>query len=599
MSERTLSTSIESNARKDKKKSKAKISGLWKIIQIAHPQFKLMIPGLLFSIIGVVFNLMTPKYSGKLINTFSGQSIKNIHLDGTIAILVLVLFIGGAIVSAIGNFLTGVAGEQLVRNLREIIWNKLVVFKTPYFDNVKSGETTSRLTNDTSQVKTLVANTLPNFLTSMISMIGAVILMFTTDWHMAIWIFIAVPVTAVLVTPIMIFGSKVGRGTQDAMADFSGSAQEVLAEMRLVKSSGAEKHVLKQGIDQIQNLFKFGRREAIIDGVMGPIMTMVMMGLFALILVVGSLRVAKGESSMGTLFSFIMYLFQIMPALISIGTFGSTFAKTQGATHRLISLLDEPIEELDKGESLNVERLSLKAEHVDFEYEKDKPILRDVSFEAKPNMIVAFAGPSGGGKSTIFQLLERFYEPTSGTISIGSHNIEDVSLNSWRSQIGFVSQDSSIMAGTIRDNLTYGLGKNFSDENLWEALRLAYADNFVAKMPEKLNTQVGERGVKVSGGQRQRLAIARAFLRDPKILMLDEATASLDSESEAMVQQALEQLMQNRTTLVIAHRLSTIVDADKIYFVEHGEVTGSGTHQELLNSHKLYAEYVSEQFVTK
>ncbi|KRL35338.1 multidrug resistance ABC transporter ATP binding and permease protein [Liquorilactobacillus uvarum DSM 19971] len=542
---------------------------------------------------------MTPKYAGSLINTFNSQDLKNIQLDGTIVKLVLALFIGGAVVSAIGNFLTGVAGEQLVRNLREIVWNKLVIFKIPYFDNVKSGEITSRLTNDTSQVKTLVANTLPNFLTSMISMVGAIILMFSTDWHLAVWIFIAVPVTALLVTPVMILGSKVGRGTQDAMADFSGVSQETLSEMRLVKSSGAEQHVLKRGIDQVQDLFKFGRREAIVDGVMGPIMTMVMMGLFALILVVGSLRVAQGESSMGTLFSFIMYLFQIMPALISIGTFGSTLAKTQGATYRLITLLDEPVEKLNQGKNVNVEGLVLRADHIDFEYEVDEPTLHDVSFEAKPNTIVAFAGPSGGGKSTIFQLLERFYGPARGTISIGSHNIEDVSLNSWRSQIGFVSQDSAIIAGTIRDNLTYGLEKKFSDKRLWEVLRLAYADHFVDKMPEKLNTQVGERGVKVSGGQRQRLAIARAFLRDPKILMLDEATASLDSESEAMVQRALEQLMKKRTTLVIAHRLSTIVDADMIYFVEHGEVTGSGTHQELLNGHKLYAEYVSEQFVTK
>nr|WP_275040420.1 ABC transporter ATP-binding protein [Oenococcus oeni] len=542
---------------------------------------------------------MTPKYSGKLINSFSGQSLKNIHLDSTTIALVLALFIGGAIVSAIGNFLTGVAGEQLVRNLREIVWDKLVIFKMPYFDSVKSGETTSRLTSDTSQVKTLVANTLPNFLTSMISMVGAVILMFTTDWHMAIWIFIAVPVTALLVARVMVLGSKVGRGTQDAMADFTGGSQETLAEMRLVKSSGAEQHVLKRGVDQIQNLFKFGRREAIVDGVMGPIMTMVMMGLFALILVVGSLRVAKGESSMETLFSFIMYLFQIMPALVSVGTFGSTFAKTQGAAHRLIDLLDEPVEELNKGKSVDVEGLTLTADHVDFAYESDQPILHNVSFEAKPNTIVAFAGPSGGGKSTIFQLLERFYQPDQGTINIGNHNIENISLNSWRSQIGFVSQDSSIMAGTIRDNLTYGLKKEFSDERLWEVLQLAYADKFVDNMPKKLDTQVGERGVKVSGGQRQRLAIARAFLRNPKILMLYEATASLDSESEAMVQRALEQLMKNRTTLVIAHRLSTIVDADKIYFIEHGEVTGSGTHQELLKSHELYAEYVSEQFVTK
>lgn len=583
MTEKTLRMDEVVKKRKNKKSSQAKVTGLWKIIKIAHPQFKLMILGLLFSIVGVAFNLMTPKYSGKLINTFSGQNLKNIQLDGMLVGFVLALFVGGAIVSALGNFLTGIAGEQLVRNLRKIIWSKLIIFKTPYFDNVKSGETTSRLTNDTSQVKTLVANTLPNFLTSMISMVGAVILMFTTDWHMAIWIFIAVPITALLVTPVMIFASKVGRNTQDAMADFSGESQETLAEMRLVKSSGAEQHVLKKGTNQIQNLFKFGQREAIVDGVMGPIMTMVMMGLFALILVVGSLRVAKGESSMGTLFSFIMYLFQIMPALVSIGTFGSTFAKTQGATHRLITLLDEPVEELDKGENINVEGLTLKADHVDFEYETSKPILHSISFEAKPNTIVAFAGPSGGGKSTIFQLLERFYEPTKGVISIGTHNIENISLNSWRSQIGFVSQDSSIMAGTIRDNLTYGLESEFSDERLWEVLRLAYADKFVDKMPEKLNTQVGERGVKVSGGQRQRLAIARAFLRNPKILMLDEATASLDSESEAMVQRALEQLMKNRTTLVIAHRLSTIVDADEIYFIESGEITGSGTHQELLN----------------
>ncbi|MDR3241923.1 MAG: ABC transporter ATP-binding protein/permease [Lactobacillaceae bacterium] len=561
---------------------------------MAHPQFKLMIPGLALSIGGVVLNLFAPKFSGKLINSFTGGH----SLDKGLIAIVLALFIGGAIVSAIGSFLTGVAGEQLVRNLRKIVWDKLVVFKVKYFDQVKSGETTSRLTSDTTQVKTLVANALPGFLTSLIQMVGAVVLMFTTDWHLAIWIIIAVPITAALVAPVMILAMKVGRGTQDAMADFTGTSQETLAEMRLVKSSGAENFVLKRGNGLIDNLFKFGKREAVVDGVIGPIMTMVMMALFVMILVVGALRVSKGESTMGTLFSFIMYLFQIMPALASIGTFSTTFSKTQGATQRLITLLDEDVEALDEGATVDVEGQTLSADHVDFQYEDDKPILRDVSFEAKPNTIVAFAGPSGGGKSTVFQLLERFYTPTAGSIKIGNTDIEDVALSNWREQIGFVSQDSAIMAGTIRENLTYGLAGDYSDERLWEVLRLAYADQFVHEMPDQLDTQVGERGVKVSGGQRQRLAIARAFLRDPKILMLDEATASLDSESEAMVQKALEQLMQNRTTLVIAHRLSTIVDADKIYFIEHGSVTGSGTHQELLASHELYAEYVNEQIVT-
>lgn len=577
---------------------KAKVSGLWHLIKLSRPQFKWMASGLFFSIIGVVFNLLTPKYAGNLINSFTGKNFSHIHLSSSLVTLILVLFVGGAIISALGSFLTGVAGEQLVRNLRQIVWDKLVVFKISYYDQVKSGETTSRLTSDTAQVKTLVANALPSFLTNLIAMIGAVILMFTTDWHMAIWIFIAVPVTAILVTPVFIFGSKVGHATQDAMAEFTGASQETLSEMRLVKSSGAEKFALHRGAQQIQNLFKYGRREAIVDGVMQPIMTMVMMGLFVLILVVGSLRVAKGESNMGTLFSFIMYLFQIMPALVSVGTFGSTFAKTQGATQRLITLLDTPVEDLTKGDSINVEGQTIVANQVDFEYESGKPILKNVTFEAKPNTIVAFAGPSGGGKSTIFQLLERFYQPTSGEIKVGDYNIDNVSLSSWRRQIGFVSQDSAIMAGTIRENLTYGLEETYTDEQLWHVLHLAYAEQFVSEMPQKLDTQVGERGVKVSGGQRQRLAIARAFLRDPKILMLDEATASLDSESEAMVQRALEKLMENRTTLVIAHRLSTIVDADNIYFIEHGEVTGSGTHQELLASHELYAEYVHEQIVT-
>lgn len=577
---------------------KAKVSGLWHLIKLSRPQFKWMASGLFFSIIGVVFNLLTPKYAGNLINSFTGKNFSHIHLSSSLVTLILVLFVGGAIISALGSFLTGVAGEQLVRNLRQIVWDKLVVFKISYYDQVKSGETTSRLTSDTAQVKTIVANALPSFLTNLIAMIGAVILMFTTDWHMAIWIFIAVPVTAILVTPVFIFGSKVGHATQDAMAEFTGASQETLSEMRLVKSSGAEKFALHRGAQQIQNLFKYGRREAIVDGVMQPIMTMVMMGLFVLILVVGSLRVAKGESNMGTLFSFIMYLFQIMPALVSVGTFGSTFAKTQGATQRLITLLDTPVEDLTKGDSINVEGQTIVANQVDFEYESGKPILKNVTFEAKPNTIVAFAGPSGGGKSTIFQLLERFYQPTSGEIKVGDYNIDNVSLSSWRRQIGFVSQDSAIMAGTIRENLTYGLEETYTDEQLWHVLHLAYAEQFVSEMPQKLDTQVGERGVKVSGGQRQRLAIARAFLRDPKILMLDEATASLDSESEAMVQRALEKLMENRTTLVIAHRLSTIVDADNIYFIEHGEVTGSGTHQELLASHELYAEYVHEQIVT-
>lgn len=240
---------------------------------------------------------------------------------------------------------------------------------------------------------------------------------------------------------------------------------------------------------------------------------------------------------------------------------------------------------------------TITAENLSFSYSAEHPILKDVSFEAKPNSVIAFAGPSGGGKSTIFSLLERFYEPISGAIKIGQQNIQAIDLQEWRAQIGYVSQDSAVFAGSIRDNLQYGLNRILSDEELWHGLSLAYADQFVKDFPEELETEIGERGVKLSGGQKQRIAIARAFLRDPKILMLDEATASLDSQSEEKVQRALDDLMLGRTTLVIAHRLSTIVDADQIYFIEKGSVTGHGTHTELINNHPLYAEYVREQVV--
>jgi len=211
--------------------------------------------------------------------------------------------------------------------------------------------------------------------------------------------------------------------------------------------------------------------------------------------------------------------------------------------------------------------------------------------------MIAFAGPSGGGKTTLFGLIERYYEPISGEIRVGETPIQALSMQSWRSQIGYVSQESAMMAGTIRDNLTYGLNNSdeISDERLWKVAEMAYADQFIKSFSEGLDTEVGERGVKLSGGQRQRINIARAFLRDPKILMLDEATASLDSQSEHAVQEALSRLMVGRTTFVIAHRLSTIVDADKIIFIEKGKLTGMGTHQELIETHELYRKFAEQQ----
>lgn len=545
--------------------------------------------GILLGFISTGANLFVPQLAQKLINNFKS-------ISPTLAILTVVIFIAGLITSALSGLLLGIFGENVVSKLRKQLWQKLLKMPVKYFDNVKTGEISSRLVNDTSQVKDLLASTLPNAMTSLLQFVGALVIMLAMDWQMTLLMFVAVPLVILVMLPVMNQSRKIGRVRQDELAKFASDSTDVLGEVRLVKSSNGEEHELAKGNRRIDNLYHVGRKEALINSVTQPITNMLMMIMFLGILGYGAIRVMNGAMTMGALVSFLMYLFQIISPVVVISQLFNNMAKTSGATERIQQILTEPEEFVaDKAEK-DIASAPLKFENVDFAYEEGKPVLRDVSFETKPNAVVAFAGPSGGGKSTIFSLIERFYQPTGGKILIGEENIENVDLAKWREQIGLVSQDATVMPGTIRDNLTYGLRREVSDEELWDALRMAYADGFVSEMEDQLETEIGERGIKLSGGQRQRIAIARAFLRDPKILMLDEATASLDAESEAMVQKALGDLMQGRTTLVIAHRLSTIVDADKIYFIENGTVSGAGTHQELLKTTPLYAQYVKDQF---
>ncbi len=578
------------NAEVRKDGSKFSFKQFFKLISTTRPKYYLLITGILLLMASSSVQIYVPKLASSLVDNFSKG------IDSKLLLTVVLLFVGSAIISAIGGTVLGIFGENVIQNLRKNLWFKLTTLKVKYFDTVKSGEISSRLVNDTSQVKQLLATTFPQTISSIILVLGSVYMMIRMDWRMCLAMLVAVPVVLIIMLPIFGFGTKVGHMRQDALAEFSGIASETLSEIRLMKTSNAEKQAQTSVNHQVDKLFKVGKKEAVFDATMQPMMMMVMMSMIFGLLAYGMHRIAIGAMAIGTLMSFLMYLFNLIGAMPSIATLFTEMAKAAGSTKRIQELLDEEPEDLQTGEILDLTGKKIKVADIDFAYENDEPILTGVSFEANPNQIIAFAGPSGGGKSTIFSLLERFYDPGKGYIRFGDTDIQDINLTDYRSQIGFVSQDSAIMAGTIRDNLTYGLKKEFSDNELWKVLELAYARQFVEEMPDGLLTEVGERGVKISGGQRQRIAIARAFLRDPKILMLDEATASLDSESEMMVQSALTNLMKGRTTLVIAHRLATIVDSDRIYFLEKGQITGSGTHGELVESHETYAKYVSEQF---
>lgn len=560
------------------------------LIRQTKPKYWQLWAGLGLGLIATTVQLLVPKVAQSMVNNFS-KGVSGVLISGVIA-----LFIISALVNALSGTLLGFFGENVVANLRKLLWNKILRFPVNYFDNVKTGTLTSRLVNDSDQIKNLLSVSFPSSVTSIFQLTGALTIMLFMDWRMTLIMFIAVPLVMTVMRPLMRKTRQVGRQRQDELADFSGKAEETLNEIRLVKSSNAEIYEAKSGNQMVNNLFKIGLKEAIYDSIASPLMGTVMMALMVGVLAYGAHRVATGTMTIGTMFAFLMYLFQIIGPVSMMARLFTDLSKANGATDRIQELMSELEENFTAGKTYDVAGKPLQMQNVNFAYEKSQPILKDVSFTANPNSTVAFVGPSGSGKSTIFSLIERYYQPTSGKITIGDMEIDQISLENWRKQIGFVSQDSAIMAGTIRHNLTYGLNDNYTNEQLWQVLKLAYADGFVKEMSDGLDTQVGERGVKVSGGQRQRLAIARAFLRDSKILMLDEATASLDSESEAMVQKALAKLMKGRTTLTIAHRLSTIVDSDDIYFIDHGKVLGHGTHEELLKELPLYQEYVRIQF---
>ncbi|USS89247.1 ABC transporter ATP-binding protein [Fructilactobacillus cliffordii] len=561
-----------------------------KLIRDTHPKYWQLWLGLGLGLIATLAQLLVPKFAQTLVNNF--KTGVNVWL----LVGIIVLFIGSAVINAVSGGLLGSFGERVVADLRRRLWNKLIHLRIPYFDNVKVGQLTSRLVNDSDQIKDLLATSFPNAVTSIFQLVGAFLFMIVMDWKMTLIMLIAVPLVFTLMRPLMNRTMKVGRAQQKTLADFSGQVDDTLSEIRLVKASNAESYEKESGGKLIHRLYRIGLKEAIYESITYPLMGTTMMALIVGILAYGAHRVATGTMTMGTMFAFLMYLFQVISPVSILGQFSVRLSKASGATEHLQAILREPEEVFDQEETPRIQNQPLALQHVDFAYGDGQPVLEDVNVEAQPNTTIAFVGPSGSGKTTILNLIERYYQPTGGKITVGEQDINQLDLAAWRKAIGFVSQDSAIVAGTIRHNLTYGLDEEYSDEELWHVLKLAYADGFVNEMDHQLDTEVGERGIKVSGGQRQRLAIARAFLRDPELLMLDEATASLDSESEAMIQKALQQLMQGRTTLIIAHRLSTIVDADEIYFIDAGHVSGHGTHQELLETLPKYREYVKIQF---
>lgn len=572
-------------------KSKQSSSSFIQLILSTKISKTILFLGLLGSILTTLVGLTIPLLTRELVDGFS---IKN--LNWWFIAIIIGVFVVHAVVDGFSGYALAYVGQNVVAKLREMVWKKLIRLRVSYFQKQASGESVSRVINDTGIVKNLVSQHFPQFISGIISIIGAVIILLFMDWKMTLIMFIAVPIMVAVMIPLGNKMSKVSRRLQDQTANFQGEIQQTVSEIKLMKSSTAEQQEETRGMQGIFQLLKTGLTEAKIFSVVGPFMYMVVMLVIVIIIGYGGIRVEQGTMTTGSLVAFLLYLFQIVMPLTTFAMFFTELQKAKGATERIVEILQEEEEE-PSGIDKQINELPLAFKNVYFSYDAGEQVLNDISFTAPAGEMIAFAGPSGGGKSTVFGLIERYYSPDEGIITLGDESIQNISLASWRSQLGYVSQESSMMSGTIRDNLTYGLPdtENIAEEKLWAVAEMAYASKFIQDLPNGMETEVGERGIKLSGGQRQRINIARAFLRDPKILLLDEATASLDSQSEQVVQKALQRLMEDRTTFVIAHRLSTIVDADQIIFIENGEVTGTGTHGELFENHELYRSFADQQ----
>jgi ATP-binding cassette, subfamily B, bacterial AbcA/BmrA len=568
------------------------LSEFIKLVAGTRPPKAALAAALVLGAASTVAGLFVPLFTKGLVDGFSISALG----AGQVA-LIGAAFLCQAAAGALSGYLLARIGQGAVAALRERLWGKELALKVGDCDREGSGALVSRMVNDTSAVKGFITDNLPSLVNGAISIVGAVGFLLFLNWKLTIIALAAVPVAVLIIMPIGKIMSSIARKTMDENATFTSTLSRVLSEARLVKASNAEEREKSEGKAAIGRLRALGVREGAVMALVGPVMSLVMMALLVVVVGYGGSQVASGALSAGSLVAFILYLFQVIMPAAMISQSLTQLQRARGATESIQKLLRAEEERVEEGAALEAIEEPIRFESVGFSYEPGKPVLRGLGFELEPGSVTAIVGPSGSGKTTVFSLLERFYEPDEGRILLGGRPIGDYSLSSWRRAIGYVPQDCPMMALTIRENLVYGAAPEIAadEARIREAAAAAYADLFIEELPEGYDTEAGDRGVKLSGGQRQRIAIARALLRDPALLMLDEATSSLDSGSEEYVQRALENLMRGRTTLVIAHRLSTVMDADRILFLEGGAVTGAGTHYELMATHELYRSFAERQ----
>ncbi|MHC0522199.1 ABC transporter ATP-binding protein/permease [Vibrio harveyi] len=505
---------------------------------------------------------------------------------------------------AVGTFfrfyLVSSVGERVSADIRLAVFNHVITLHPSYFETNSSGDIMSRLTTDTTLLQSIIGSSFSMAMRSALMCFGAIIMLFATNVKLTLIVLASVPFVLV---PILVYGRRVralSRQSQDTMADVGSYAGEAIEHIKTVQSFSSEQHERAAFAVEVEKAYEVGRqrvkqRAILISGVI-----VIVFSAIAGMLWVGGSDVIHGKMSAGDLAAFVFYAIMVASSTATISEVMGELQRAAGATERLIEILQvesdisAPSHHLTITDHMPAE---VTFDSVNFNYPSrpDQPAIKGLNLKAEQGKVLALVGPSGAGKTTLFELLQRFYDPQQGHVLFGGEDIRQFDPNDLRRQMALVPQQPALFSHDVSHNIRYG-NPEATDEQVIEAAKKAHAHEFIEKLPDGYHSFLGERGVRLSGGQKQRIAIARAILKDPKILLLDEATSALDSESEHHVQQALEALMKDRTTLIIAHRLSTIQHADKIAVLDGGELIDIGNHQSLMQSCELYQRLVALQF---
>ena len=487
------------------------------------------------------------------------------------------------------SYLTAWISQRIIADFRRHLFRHLHTLSVSFFARRRTGELLSRLMNDVTVIQSIVTETPIDGAKQLVTFVGGITFLLIMNWQLCLLILVLLPL---LVLVAKFFGRKLkslSTSIQDHTAAMSTLIEEVISGIRVVKSFVQTQREETRFAVQVEQTLAFTMQKAGVMAVFIPVISLLTFSAAAAVLWYGGRQVIDGSVSPGDLFAFVLFAGILIGPFSSAARVFAQIREAQGATQRVFEILDTQAEVSDSPTATTLPAVSghIRADHIGFAYDPRQPVLMDVSFEAKPGELIAIVGPTGSGKTTVMNLLHRFYDPTEGVITIDGHDLRHVTMDSWYRQIALVPQETILFGGTILDNIRYG-NEKATQEEVVAASRAAHAHDFIMSFPDQYQTIVGEKGINVSGGQRQRIAIARAIVKNPRILLLDEATSALDGESERLVQEALEQLMKGRTTFVIAHRLTTIQRADRILVLNKGRLVETGTHAELMDQKGLY-----------